>query len=209
MISWWVLSLIASLFLAVFVYYNQIAKLPSHLMMMYRGFGVAVIMLPVCLIVGVKLHPLFYIFSAIQGLFIGYIDNKFFRSSKVFGAEVTGSLQPISLALTFILWLIIKPESFISLINDPLKFMVILLCLTGIVVSVMLLRKAKLNKKAVLYLLPCIIIAGCGDPFIKIILSYGSLDWFSLFQRTCFDTISKPCICCCYNIFLTNMDFCV
>lgn len=169
---WTIYALIASFFLATYVYYNQYAKLKPLTLMMYRGFGVTLVMLPIALVIlphadfGWK----FYLLSALQGLLVGYIDNRFFRSSKVFGAEITGAFQPLALALTFSFWFVIRPEKFFEAISTPFKFAIIVLCLVGVTVSVMLLRRVKMNKKALLYLLPCVLICGILDTNIKVIM---------------------------------------
>ncbi|MDR1026207.1 MAG: hypothetical protein LBL47_02295, partial [Lactobacillus sp.] len=157
----------------MYVYCNQVFKLSSHLLMMYRGFGVAIIMFPMFFLIGGHFSWLFYLLTAIQGLSIGFIDNRYFRSAKVFGAEITGALQPLSLVLTFVFWFLLKPSLLLEHLSHPLHFCLIIISLGGIITAVMLLRRAKLNKKAASYLFPCILLGGFNDTNSKIIMDMG------------------------------------
>lgn len=180
MTLWWLYAVVGSLFLAMYVNYNQIARLSSLLLMMYRGFGVTLVMIPLAIILlpQAGFGWQFYALCSLQGLLIGFIDNRFFRSAKAFGGEITGAFQPLSIALTFAFWFFVKPENFTEAIQNPIKFLIIIACLCGVIISVMLLKKAKINKKAFLYLLPCILIVGFNDTNVKVIMNLGDNNKF-------------------------------
>ncbi|MDD4556427.1 MAG: hypothetical protein PHE89_03755 [Alphaproteobacteria bacterium] len=174
MTLWWLYAFIASFFLATYIYCNQVFKLPAPLLMIYRGLGVFLIMLPFAFSLAPSLGWHFYLLTAVNGLFIGYIDNRFFRSAKVFGAEATSVAQPLSLAVTFLAWFVAKPQQMFDLLANPFHFTIIFLSLFGICFSVIALRNGQTSKKALLYLLPCIIIAGLLDTNNKLIMDLGS-----------------------------------
>lgn len=170
MITWWSISLIASFFLAVYIYSNQILKLPANILMLYRGFGVSLVMFPFCIIFYEKFSFTFYVLCAIQGLGVSFIDKRYFKSSKAFGADVTSFMQPLTLFLTFIIWIFIKPYLLTEYLENPLKSFFIVLSLLGVVVSVLLMRKVKVNQKAFIYLLPCVLIGAYLDNNNKLAL---------------------------------------
>ena len=170
MITWWTVSLLASVFLAVYVYANQFLRLSSSVLMLYRGFGTAIVMLPFCILFYDKFSFIFYALCAVQGIGISFIDNRYFRSAKVFGADVTSFMQPLTLFLTFVIWMFFKPHLFVEYMESPLKSLLIVLSLLGVVVSVLMMRKVKVNKKAFLYLLPCILIGAYLDNNNKLAL---------------------------------------
>ncbi|MFV0626846.1 MAG: hypothetical protein ACK5N8_05815 [Alphaproteobacteria bacterium] len=173
MTFWWAYAFVASFFLAMYVYCNQVFKLPAPLLMIYRGLGVFLLMLPFALTLSPQFGWLFYFLCAVNGIFIGYIDNRFFRSAKAFGAEATGIAQPLSLVVTFLSWTVIKPEYFMSLISNPFHFIIILLSLAGILTSIFILKNSQTSKKALLYLLPCIVVSGLLDTNNKNIMDLG------------------------------------
>lgn len=171
MISWWFVALISSMLTAIFIYSNQILKLPASLLMIYRGLVLFVIMYIVSIPFDITLSNKFYYLAMIQGLLIGYGDNTFFRSSKAFGAEITGVIQPLSIGITFFAWLIISPLKFDELFANPLSFAVVVLCLVGVVVATLVLRKVKTNKRALKFMFPVLFVMAAIDILNKTIMS--------------------------------------
>ncbi len=74
MITWWTMSLLASFFLAVYIYSNQILKLSANVLMLYRGFGTFIVMIPLGVMFYERFSALFYALCAVQGL--GVADRK-------------------------------------------------------------------------------------------------------------------------------------
>ena len=57
---WWLVSIFASFIFAMYIFANQVFKLKGSLVMIYRGIGAAIVLLPfVPLIQGVN-NPNFY-----------------------------------------------------------------------------------------------------------------------------------------------------
>ena len=94
---------------------------------------------------------------------IAFDDNRLLRSSKAFGAEITGAVQPLSLGLIFALWLVIRPQQFFELTADIRRFLLVVACLAGIAFSIMGLNKIKASRKAFQYLLPVLFALSLND----------------------------------------------
>jgi len=116
----------------------------------------------------------FYVFVVAQGLWAGYLDNRFFQAVGKFGVEMTSAIQPLSIGVTFLFWIIIYPHQIITFINNPLQFAGIILCLTGITISVLQLRKSKIGFQAFLYLIPCLFMTTGSDILNKQAMHFGT-----------------------------------
>ena len=69
---WWLVSIFASFIFAMYIFANQVFKLNGSLVMIYRGIGAAIVLLPfVPLIQGVD-NPNFYYLCLVQGVLIAY-----------------------------------------------------------------------------------------------------------------------------------------
>ena len=170
---WWLFALCASIISAVFAYSNQIFKMNGLLFMVYRGFLVALITLPVILMLPPIKEPFYYVFCILQGICIAFNDHRFFRAVKAFGAEVASIIQPISISFIFVFWLFFKPSQFQEYCQAPLTSVGIIACLIGITFSIIKIRNSKASGKAFFYLLPMLIILSFGDIFNKKSMYYG------------------------------------
>lgn len=173
---WWGAALACSLVDAAYVYMNQVLKMPGLLIMLYRGFLVSLLMLPLVLITTPIKNEMFYVFCVIQGATIAFNDYRFFRASKAFGAEVSSIIHPLSISVMFLMWLLITPAQVQEFIREPLRFAAISACLGGIIFAIIKLRHAKASHKAFLYLLPCLFTLAVGDIFNKKSMYYGAED---------------------------------
>ena len=170
---WWIAALISSLFTAIYIYSSQIFKMPASLFMVYRGLGAGLVMLPLIPFFPVIHEPYFYVFVVAQGLWAAYLDNRFFHAVGKFGAEMTSAIQPLSIGVTFIFWLIIYPYQIILLIHNMWRCLGIILCLTGITVTILQLRKSKIGFHAFIYLLPCLFMTTGSDILNKQAMFFG------------------------------------
>lgn len=170
---WWIASLTSSLFTAMYIYSSQIFKMPASLFMVYRGLGAGLIMLPLIPFFPVIYDPYFYVFVVAQGLWAAYLDNRFFHAVNKYGAEMASAIQPLSIGVTFILWLMIYPYQIILLIHNMWRCLGIILCLTGITITILQLRKSKIGFQAFLYLLPCLFMTTGSDILNKQAMFFG------------------------------------
>ena len=170
---WWIAALISSLFTAVYIYSSQIFKMPASLFMVYRGLGGGLVMLPFIPFFTVIHDPYFYVFVIAQGLWAAYLDNRFFHAVNKYGAEMTSAIQPLSIGVTFVFWLMIYPYQIILLIHNPWRCLGIIACLVGITVTILQLRKSKIGFRAFIYLLPCLFMTTGSDILNKQALFIG------------------------------------
>lgn len=173
---WWIAALLSSLFTAFYIYSSQIYKMPPSLFMVYRGIGAGLVMLPFVPFFPIIHEPYFYVFVAAQGFWASYLDNRFFHAVRKFGAEMTSAIQPLSIGVTFLFWAIIYPQHIIDLSHNPLRFAGIILCLIGITITVLQLRKSKIGFRAFVFLIPCLVMTTGSDILNKMAMHFGAED---------------------------------
>ncbi len=139
--------------MTAYVSLNQFIRVKGSLLMIYRGLGTALIMLPFVPLFAPIQNWGFYGLCLMQGLVISYGDNRILNSAKAFGAEVTSLIHPLSIAFIFLFWIILHPSEINGFLNHPLHFGLILLCLTGVSTAMIMICRAKANRKALLFLL--------------------------------------------------------
>lgn len=171
---WWIAALVSSIFTALYIYSSQIYKMPASLFMVYRGLGAGLLMLPFIPFFPMIHNPYFYLFVVIQGLWCAYLDNRFFQAVNRFGAEMTSAIQPLSIGVTFLFWIMIYPQQIMVYLQHPLQLGGIILCLVGVTISVLQLRKSKIGFQAFLYLIPCLFMTTGSDILNKQSMHFGT-----------------------------------
>lgn len=171
---WWLFGLISGVVNAVYIYFNQILKMPTAMFMIYRGVGLALVMLPFS--VFFPFHPgwPFWVLCIITGLMIAYGDNRFFHTVSRYGAEIGSALQPLSIGITFFLWMAVDPAQLAEYWHSPVRFFFILLCLGGFTAAIMMIRQTPANYQALKYLLPSLILLALTDNVQKVIMGLGA-----------------------------------
>ena len=170
---WWLVSVFASFIFAMYIFANQVFKLKGSLVMIYRGIGAAIVLLPfIPLIPGVA-DPKFYYLCLVQGVLIAYLDNRLFNASSRFGAEITGVIQPVSVLFGFVIWFILVPQQFWDLCQNPWRLFLITASILGIVASVLMLKKNPMSRKAFFYLLPALLTVTALDLLGKKLMDIG------------------------------------
>lgn len=149
---WWLFALCLSLLMASYVSLNQFVKIKGSLLMVYRGLGSALVMLPFVFFFAPIGNWAFYALCIVQGLVISYGDNRILNSAKTFGAEVTSLIHPLSIAFIFLFWIILHPAEFTVFMGHPFHFALILGCLLGVTVAMIFICRARANRKALLFL---------------------------------------------------------
>ncbi|MBQ8660733.1 MAG: hypothetical protein IJ482_00200 [Alphaproteobacteria bacterium] len=171
---WWLWALCSSVLMSMMIYANQIFKMPSSLMMTYRGLVQSLLLLPFFPFFEAPQTPWFWLLGIIQGIMIAYSDKKVFLCSRLFGGEIVASLKPYVIFLVFVLWLIIKPSQFFALLDEPLRFALIVLCLAGVICSLRAICKGKASKEALIMLLPAFLVAAFIDTNNKYMTTLGA-----------------------------------
>ena len=132
---WVVFALLTSFFNAAYFLLNQKMAMKASLFMVYRGWAVFFMLLPFAGLFTPVPHWEFYALCMLQGALIAFVDGKFFVALRRWGAEVATSLQPFSIGITFVLWLIISPSTILVYLREPLVALLIVAAMAGIVIS--------------------------------------------------------------------------
>ncbi len=185
---WFVVALLCSLLNAVLVYTNQIFKLEGALFMIFRGAGQFLALLPFVMFFHPIHNMIFYVLCSVQGCLIAFNDYRLFRSSKAFGAEVTGSLQPFTIGLIFMLWLVVNPGDLLAMLKAPLHLAMVMACLAGITFSIVKMKNAKTSSRAMKYLLPCLVLLSINDVINKESMMLGAENLVSAIYFYCLIT---------------------
>ncbi len=168
MINWIALALIFSFIRTGFTMLNEWAKLPGTVMLVWRGFWPFVFMTPVMWLIEMPDQPLFYLFVAINAVFAGITDAYNFESSARYGGGVTLRLQPISLVVVFLMWLLISTEQRSLVMSHPYHMAGILGCLALGAYALSHLRHCEISRSAFLFLIPVIVASPFVDIFNKL-----------------------------------------
>lgn len=171
---WWLVAIFASFVFAMYIFANQIFKLKGSHVMIYRGIGAALVLLPFSLMVDGVADSTFYWLCILQGFLIAILDNRLFNAANKFGAEITSTIQPLSVLFGFVIWFIMMPTQFFELLQSPIRLIFTVISILGIVISVILFRKNRLNRLAFLYLLPALLTVTILDLLGKILMNIGS-----------------------------------
>ena len=150
---WWFLALMLSLLMSGYVSANQIIKIKGSVLMVYRGLGTAIALLPFCFYFSPITNIGFYLLCVAQGLVMSVGENRILNSAKVFGAEITSLIHPISIALIFVVWILLHPYELTAFLENQKQFYTRCICLIGVIISLIFISKAKANRKALWFLL--------------------------------------------------------
>lgn len=170
---WWLVSIFASFIFAMYIFANQIFKLKGSLVMIYRGIGAAIVLLPFLPLIQGMDNQVFYYLCIVQGFLIAYLDNRLFNAANRFGAELTSMIQPISVLFGFVIWFVLVPQQFWNLCQNPWRLFFITVSIVGIVSSVLMLKKNRMSRKAFFYLLPALLTVTILDLLGKKLMDIG------------------------------------
>ncbi len=168
--DWPIYGLLTSFSMALFFLVNQHFHLKASTLMLWRGFGVAVIFLPLALLVPWPQDPVFYWLMVAQSIAVGVHDRFTIESSSRFGAGVTSRLLPIGVWLTFAIWLVLKPSYREDLFSNDLKAFGVIAALSVAVAAMLFIRKDYVSKQAIIYLAPAIFLLGIIDALNKAVI---------------------------------------
>ncbi len=185
---WYLFALLSGLASATYTSVNQFFRMSGALLMVYRGLMVAALVLPFMLVHPFIKNPYFYLICLLQGIVIAVLDYRFARAVKVFSAAVTATVQPMSIGIIFFMWLLFTPSLIRSYIAHPVQFLIILICLSGIVLAALKLRHAKTGRRAMKYLMPCLLLLALGDVLNKQAMMFGAENLTAAIFSYCFIT---------------------
>lgn len=176
---WVVFALLTSFFNAAYFLLNQKMAMTASLFMVYRGWAVFFMLLPFAGLFTPVPHWEFYALCMLQGALIAFVDGKFFVALRRWGAEVATSLQPFSIGIIFVLWLIISPSTILVYLREPFVALLIVAAMAGIVVSVRLFNRSPISMQALKFLVLTLTVGAFCDIVNKKVMNYGQGDLVS------------------------------
>lgn len=139
--EWILFAFIHVVFVSGYNLFNQHAKLDPFLLMLWRGAGPVLLLTPVLFYVPAPKEITFYVYTALIGLMISYLDRGIFEGAQRFGAGPVSRVMPLFVVLTMVAWWIAAPSSFFGLWQTPLKFAGVVFSVILIIVCLFLLKK--------------------------------------------------------------------
>lgn len=177
---WVLFALIASIVNAIYYIGNQNIRLQPSVFMIYRGIVVALIALPFLFFYDVIGAWQFYATAVLQGTITAYNDFATLKANRKYGAETVSSITPMNVGLIFMIWCLIEPVILLKYMESPIKSMMIVLAMCGIVFALMQYRKVKVTKEAFIYLLPIMFLGAMISIFNKTIMAYAADSLYGL-----------------------------
>lgn len=174
--EWAIPGILYAFFNSVVIFLNEKYHLNSFMLGMWRGFGSFVVCLPLAFLVPMPDSSMFFIFAAIQGLFVGYFDYKLFTASSRFGAGGTAMMTVLAIVISIFLWWLVQFKTFWDLIHDPKVFIGILLSICGCVGGYIHLVGKKMSKELFFFMLPAVAVLSIMTINSKFIISRTSFE---------------------------------
>ena len=169
---WFIFALAISIINSCYAICNQNSKLKPQLFIIYRGFLTGIAVLPTFIFFHADFEWPFYVIVLLQGLAISYMDFKYFRAFHLFGAEMICSVRPLTVIITFCLWIIITPSLLVQYINTPDRTLVIIASIATIVYSVIKYREQPIGLNCLAHVFPLLFISSFVDISNKVILYF-------------------------------------
>lgn len=128
---------------------NQHYKIDPSVLSIYRGLGLALVMMPFLLFVPHPTNPIFYLLVIANGMFASVSSRKNMEIVNEYGANIASKFLTIPPVLVALLWWIIRPATFATFVNDdPFKAGGALFCLVGMLFTIFALGRNKYTKEA-------------------------------------------------------------
>jgi len=170
---WFIYALATSLCSACYYMCNQNSKLNSHIFITYRGFIPAFVILPVVVFIPPAFMWPFFLIAVLQGLAVSYLDYNIYKLFQKYGAEAVSSINPLSVLITFVFWLVVRPTTLMSYMQNISRFMLIVFSVCAIVYAVMKYRRQPFLVSCLHDMFPLLLIFSFIDITNKLIMEYA------------------------------------
>lgn len=137
----------------------QKLNIPGRDLIVWRGFGPALAMLPVLGFLQWPSDPVFYISTVVIGLMVSVFDRIMLDSSVIYGAGATSRLLPLSTLGVFLLWFVVDADAWRNLWHTPWLAAAEFACLAVGIGALSRMRHDPISRGAFFYLLPAILLA--------------------------------------------------
>jgi hypothetical protein len=157
---------------------NQQYKIDPPVLAIYRGLGVALILLPFLIFIPYPTSPLFYLLVGINGCIASISSRRSMDLINHHGANIASKLLTVPPVLVAILWWVLQPAKFATFVDkEPYQAVAAIFCLIGMIFTIFALGHNKNTHKAVVAGIPIFI---CY--VIQTFLCFGALKEVSLLQ---------------------------
>lgn len=198
---WFIFALAVSWFNALYYVANQNSRLKPNLFIIYRGFFAALSVVPALLFFRPDFQWQFFAIVIAQGFAISFLDLRYFHVFHKFGAETVCTIKPLTILLTFILWLFIKPYMLSHYMADPWRSLVIILSISAIVYATVKYRAHRVGLRCFTQVFPLLFLSAVIDTSNKLITEYVNNQVLSGSLWRVFIT---GCIIGTFNIFIAQ-----
>jgi len=165
---WFLFAISAALLNATYRLSNQYLKLSGHTLTVLIKCGQILIFFPFLFFIEWPENYIFYLIAFLTAPLVLIQDRSFLNFSVTYGAGAITRIEPLSVPIVFITWLIIQPTEFLSLLDKPLIFFGILICLFASIGFSFRMRRCDVSFSALKAMIPLIIIAASINIVAKI-----------------------------------------
>jgi hypothetical protein len=137
---------------------NQYFKLPGLKLVLTGKLIQLIIITPLTFFVVWPKEPLFYILTALTAPFVVFQDKSLYDFTARFGAGAVTRIEPLSVPILFISWLLINPDLLMKNLENPITFAGISLCILASAFFATQMRHSAINFQVIKAMLPIIII---------------------------------------------------
>lgn len=133
----------------------------------------SVLALPSVFYLGLPDDPLFYFYIAVTSVLYAVSDVAYFRSVPVVGSGVVTRLLPISVVVTFFVWLLADPQQARDYLAQPEKMLAIAVIFIAFLYFTSRLRRCEVSWHGLRLLWPVIVAACIGPVFSKMAMAHA------------------------------------
>ena len=170
---WFIFAVLTSICYATYYLCNQNSKLNANIFIVYRGFVAALAVLPFTLFMAPSFAWPFFLIAGVQGLAVSYLDYNSYKLFQKYGAEAVSSIQPLSVLITFVFWLLVRPAVLVSYMQNVERFILIVAAVMAIVFAVMKYRQQPFVLGCLKAMVPLLLIFSFIDVTNKLIMEYA------------------------------------
>lgn len=155
--GWAAFSLVAAMFSALIYLTNQYLRQPGHILTFWMRVMVVFAMTPFVLFMDFPTDWWFYAVVLVSAVFGASADVRMMNVVAEHGGGVVSRLQPLTVFLSFFMWLAFDPASIQGYFDHPINTTLILTALVGCVWFSSRLRKCHISAKAATAMLPALL----------------------------------------------------
>jgi len=134
---------------------TQYFKVDPSVMAIYRGLGIALILLPFLIFVPYPTSPMFYLLVCANGLIASLSFRLITTIIQEHGANIASKFLTVPPVFVAIAWWVIRPIEFAAFVDaDPLKAGGAMFCLAGMIFTIFALGHNKYTHKALVASIP-------------------------------------------------------